>query len=52
MSGLRKKKKSQQIDVVAKKVYQDVSLAIVNYETIGPGNKEKDFTLYLVYDHR
>jgi hypothetical protein len=52
MSNLRKKKKSQQIDVIAKKVYQDFSMAMVNYETTGTGTREKDFTLFLVYDHR
>ena len=47
--SLRKKKKNQEIDVVAKQVYQDFSFAIVNYEH--PASN-KDLTLFLVYDQR
>ena len=49
LQNLRKKKKNQEIDVIAKQVYQDFSFAIVNYEhTVS----NKNFTLFLVYDQR
>jgi hypothetical protein len=50
-SNQRKKKKGQFVDVVAKKVFQDFSYAMVNCES-HTKDHNKDFTLYLVYDHR
>jgi hypothetical protein len=46
---MRRKKKSQQIDVVAKHILQDCTCAMVNYEHTA---SMKDYTLFLVYDHR
>ena len=46
--SMRKKKKTPQIDVVAKHVMPDFSCAMVNYEH---SQYNKDFTLFLVYDH-
>ena len=51
LSSLRKKKKGQFVDVIAKQVYSDLSYAMVSCEQHEKG-QQKDFTLFLVYDHR
>jgi hypothetical protein len=47
----RKKKKGQFVEVVAKRVYQEQSYAMVHCES-HTKDHSKDFTLFLVYDHR
>ena len=47
----RRKKKGQYVDIIAKQVYQEHSYAMISCEAIDK-NSEKDFTLFLVYDHR
>ena len=47
----KQKKKGQFVDVIAKQVYTDFSYAMVNCEQ-NTKDAQKDFTLFLVYDHR
>ena len=51
LSAQRKKKKGQFVDVLAKQVYQECSYAMVSCESLLK-DQRKDFTLFLVYDHR
>ena len=46
-----KKRQGQFVDVIAKQVYTDYSYAMVSCESITK-DSHKDFTLFLVYDHR
>lgn len=51
LANQRKKRKGQFVDVIAKQVYTDFSYAMVNCEQ-NQKDAPKDFTLFLVYDHR
>ena len=51
LNNQRKKRKGQFVDVLAKHVYQEFSYAMVQCESTTK-DAHKDFTLFLVYDHR
>ena len=38
--------------MIAKQVFAEYTLAMVNYEHVQPPQPPKDFTLFVVYDHR
>ena len=50
---MRRNKKSQSIDVVAKQTYEQYTLAMVRYSQAATSQiPAKDLSLFLVYDHR
>ena len=51
LANQRKKRKGQFVDVISKQVYTDFSYAMVSCEQ-NQKDSQKDFTLFLVYDHR
>lgn len=51
LSSQRKKKKGTFVEVLAKQVQSDFSYAMVSCEQ-HTKEKVKDFTIFLVYDHR
>ena len=49
---MKKKRKGQIVDVLAKQEYREFSYAMIGCQAFERQVTTKDFTLFLVYDHR